>query len=154
MRHVNRSTVLVFALAAGGLGVVTPASAGCTGPSIYAPAAGAPARQGTAPAPPPVARLRAGDPVTIEGIGFFTGCADVFEDDGCGAPRAADPQKPRQDVPLELVQGGTTWPLGTADATGADSYATTWEARVPDQVRPGSAELRAGTATLAVLVAP
>lgn len=56
-----------------------------------------------------------------------------------------------RDVDLVLEQGGSSWTLGTQDASARDDrYAITWTATVPSDAQPGPATLRAGFGELPV----
>ncbi|WP_459643916.1 hypothetical protein [Kineococcus sp. NUM-3379] len=59
-----------------------------------------------------------------------------------------------REVELVLEQGGRAWPLGTADAEGAeDASRTTWPVRLPEDLVPGPALLRAGSADETIRIA-
>ena len=142
--HHGRTALLVVLAAAvlTGPGALVPsATASCAGPLLaLAP--------GATPAP--------GRSLTVAGTGFADGCQDTGSDTGWGCSAPAEPVTPLEDVRLELVQGGRTRLLGTADAgpAGRDRYAEVrWRVRLPDTLRPGPATLRAGDAVLRVVVA-
>ena len=120
---------------------VPAATAGCAGPQL---AVG----QRVEPEPAPTA-VTIGQVVTVTGEWFHTGCDDTGQGAGCGAPPSE--QEPMRGVSLVLEQGGTTVPLGTADAGDrSDRYRVDWQAQVPSDLQPGPATLQAGGASLAV----
>ncbi|WP_147381517.1 hypothetical protein [Nocardioides immobilis] len=92
--------------------------------------------------------LARGATATIEGRAFADGCRDSMS---CGPGLGCDdceyddpPEKPMEDVALQLVQRGRTWDLGVADAeSAADDRLgwVTWTFEVPKGVKPGPARL-------------
>ena len=143
--------VVVPVAAALGVAVPAPASGSCVGPllSVGVVADGA-------DPPSTAAVLRRGHTITVTGEWFHSGCADSYVGGpGCSKSpaRPIDPEAPLTDVPLTLHQASRTWTLDTADASGP-RYSVSWSWELPAGVAPGSAELRAGTATLPVTIGP
>ena len=146
-RWVARAVVVLVSAAL--LGVAGPvlARGSCVGPTIAV---------GTDldPAAPPAdgGTVRAGQPVTVTGRWFHSGCEDTGGTTGCGEP-PPDPEAPLLAVELVLRQGGQSWRLDRRDAAPrSEQYAVRWSGTIPPQVRPGPAELTAAGATLPVTV--
>lgn len=132
------------------LGVAQTAVGGCVGPII--------GLGSTAPVQPPSetapATVDRSGQVSVSGRWFFTGCSDTYVGGGCsgdGPSRPLETQSPMAGVRLELVQGTTTWPLGTVDATGDDDVVA-WQVRIPEGARNGPAILAAGGAELPIVI--
>jgi hypothetical protein len=90
----------------------------------------------------------------VTGELFHSGCADTYSTGaGCsGSPaRPDDPEAPLSDVRLTLHQRSTSWVIARGDATGPH-YSISWTGRLPLDVKPGPADLRAGSASLAVSI--
>jgi hypothetical protein len=92
--------------------------------------------------------LNRGEQVVIEGRAFVHGCRDSMgctEVLGCTSCEYEEPpERPMQDVWLELVQGDRRWNLGAVDAgTAADNRLgwVTWRFEVPPAAKPGPARL-------------
>lgn len=133
-----RRPLLVLLLALLGLTVApypsTPAVASCAAPYLDLPAE-------------PTFTRGAGS--TVEGRAFVDGCRDTMSCSGVpgceSCEHAAPPERPLRDLRLELVQGGRSWLLGTADAgSAADDRLgqVTWTFVLPTDVRPGPAVLQ------------
>ncbi len=133
------------------LDVAPTAVGGCVGPII-----------GLGPTAPDQPRSETVAPVTVDRSGqvpvsgrwFFTGCSDTYVGGGCsgdGLGRPLETQSPMTGVRLELTQGTTTWPLGTADATGDDDVVA-WQVKIPEEARNGPATLTAAGAELPVVI--
>ncbi len=121
------------------------AEGGCVAPELRVPGA-----TGARPV------LPAGTALSVRGVRFVDGCDDTGGGSalGCSGPERETERAQRQ-VPLELVQGGRRWNLGSADAATASSGRlgqVVWEVRLPDAVRRGPATLEAGDARLRVRV--
>ncbi|MCL8027488.1 hypothetical protein [Nocardioides bruguierae] len=134
MSHSPRTRVLPLLLLAGLLGAsfVPPAggaaSASCAGPSLDR------------------VRVVAGDPGTVTGQAFVDGCDDGGGGDAFGCTsEEPEPVVPLVAVDLVLVQDGSRYPLGTADADA--SGAVTWDVTWPNGVTPGRARLVADDST-------
>ncbi|WP_129336805.1 hypothetical protein [Cellulomonas endophytica] len=149
---------LVAGVVAAGLGtfVPAPARAGCPAPVLAVDGAAPPSGEVTDVAPVELAR---DGPVVVVGEPFMDRCADTSSTvtgPGCSGPEppsrpdVGEPQ-PETDIPLVLEQGDRSWELGTADADA--DFTVSWQVRLPGEVTPGPATLRAGTAELPVVVA-
>ena len=99
-----------------------------------------------------------GGTATVEGRHFVDGCRDTMTCSGVGGCQSCTydepPERPMQDVALELRQDGRSWRLGTADAGTAEEQRlghVTWTVELPEDVRPGRARLVADTAVPAVV---
>jgi hypothetical protein len=110
-----------------------PASASCTGPYLE----GAERLV-----------LRRGVSTSVEGRSFADGCRDTMTCSGVlGCQECTydePPERPQQDIRLELRQRGQTWALATADARSAEDQRlgwVTWTFELPNAVRPGPARL-------------
>jgi hypothetical protein len=152
-RHHLSRNLGVLAVTAAALGLVPAgAVAGCVGPVLAVGPVVDPADAEDLPASQ--AALPLGEAVTVSGRWFHEGCDDTGQGSGCTAPVPSE-ESPLRDVDLVLEQGGSSWELGTADAASREEqYAVTWQVRVPDGAQPGSATLRAGTASLPVELEP
>lgn len=85
--------------------------------------------------------------VIVSGTWFHTGC----DDGGQGGCSWTSTQEPMLDVDLVLVQGDSSWVLGTVSASSRkDRYAITWEVEVPTDAQTGAATLHASGAELPV----
>lgn len=127
--------------------VPTAAYASCVGPTI---AVGA--MVDDTELPTSGGSLAAGQPVTVSGVWFHSGCDDTGARAGCG-PAQPSSEAPVTGVELILRQGSSSWTVDTRDAgSRAERYAVTWRGRVPTSARAGPAELTAGYATLPVLI--
>lgn len=150
MRTVTRlclASTLVSAAAV--LGLVPSAAGSCVGPLIGL--GSTPPEMPGSVSPTSVDR---DDELSVSGRWFFTGCSDAYASGGCsgdGLGRPLETQSPMTGVRLELTQGTTTWPLGTADATGDDDVVS-WQVRIPDEARNGPATLTAAGAELPIVV--
>lgn len=113
----------------------SPAAASCVGPSLDLP-------RGAVLAP--------GERHEVGGSHFVDGCRDTMTCSiGCDDCEYDEPPpEPIADVDLTLRQGGRTWTLDTADASGeeATSGEVSWSFRLPPEVRPGPARLVADAA--------
>ncbi|PPK93544.1 hypothetical protein CLV92_110172 [Kineococcus xinjiangensis] len=89
----------------------------------------------------------------MSGQWFHEGCDDSSTAGaGCAGPLTTT-QTPMEDVDLVLEQGASSWTLGVADAAGhAEDYAIGWRVRLPDEVMPGRAVLRAGGSKIDIQV--
>lgn len=97
--------------------------------------------------------LRPGRTETVAGEWFHDGCADTqgcTSTVGCTHCTTDDPETPQRDVRLTLHQGGRTWVLDTADATGPGDI--TWRFALPPGVRPGPARLESNGASARVRI--
>lgn len=110
-----------------------PASASCAGPSLEG--AGR-------------LVLHRGGSTSVEGRSFVDGCRDTMTCSGVmGCQKCTydePPERPQEDIRLELRQRGHTWLLATADAGSAEDQRlgwVTWTFELPDEVRPGPAKL-------------
>jgi hypothetical protein len=86
-------------------------------------------------------RVAPGDSVTLTGTGFVKGCDDGGDSDfGCAAPQY---EQPRDDIELELRQGGEERLLATADAENEcdDLGRVSWSATIPADAIAGRATL-------------
>lgn len=147
--------VILLAAAATGLGLVAPtaAPASCVGPSITV--TGVPTSVTTIQDPDtgvPVQVFAVDEgSFTVTGEWFRTGCADTASTEsfgvGCSRAEPREVEVGQQDVPLTLTWNGTTYPLGTSDATGS-KYETRWDVTLPAEVTDGQgrAVLTAGGA--------
>ena len=150
-----RSAKALLALAvvtgAAVLGLATSAAGSCVGPIL-----------GLGSTPPEMPRSDTAASVTVDrdaevavsGRWFFTGCSDTFVGGGCsgdGPGRPLETQSPMTGVQLELSQGTSTWPLGTADATGDDDVVG-WRVRIPADAGSGPAILTAEGAELPIVI--
>lgn len=93
----------------------------------------------------PPGPLVPGERVEVRGEAFSR-CADVRA--GCRAPST----RPLDDVALVLEQGRRTVPLDRQDADAQGRVR--FSARLPDDLAPGPAVLRASGAELTITVAP
>ncbi|HET7689145.1 MAG TPA: hypothetical protein VFK41_02105 [Nocardioidaceae bacterium] len=95
------------------------------------------------------ATLERGTTATVEGRGFVDGCQDSMSCSstfGCDDCEWDDPETPREDVALRLVQGKRTWELGVVDAGTAEEDQkgwVTWTFEVPPDAHAGRARLEA-----------
>jgi hypothetical protein len=152
MRTVAR-VVLASALTvtAAVLGLAPVAAGGCVGPLLGLGSTPPDQPASETPAPATVDR---GAEVSVSGRWFFTGCSDTYVGGGCsgdGPSRPLEAQSPMTGVRLELTQGQSTWPLGTADAVGAENVVA-WQVRIPDDARNGPATLTAAGADLPISI--
>ena len=152
MRSSRAGVLAVLAVAAVGLGpVAPPARASCVGPVM---AVGSSVDD----VQPPTSggTVVPGQEVTVSGLFFRDGCDDHGSvSGGCTPVEHREVETPLLDVPLVLEQDGRSWVLDTADASGDDDgFAVRWQGRVPPDVVPGPALLRAATTTLPVEVTP
>ena len=92
--------------------------------------------------------LQRGEAASVEGRSFYDGCRDTMSCSGVGGCQKCEydepPERPLQDVRLELRQHGRTWLLASADAGTAKEDRlgwVTWTFEVPAQVDPGAARL-------------
>jgi len=133
------------------LGVAPTAAGGCVGPIIGLGSTAPDQPRAETAAQVTVSR---DDEVSVSGRWFFTGCSDAYAGSGCsgdGLGRPLETQSPMTGVRLELTQGTTTWPLGTADATGDDDIVS-WQVTIPDDARNGPATVTAAGAELAIVI--
>ena len=143
---------LTLCCLAAGLLPPAPAAASCAGPQHLEVDTGARRSAPSTPAAPSPVVVPAAGEVEVSGVGFADGCDDTGGGLGCQGP---PPVVPMRDVDLVLEQGGSTWTLGTADAAGPqEGFAVGWRVRLPADVAPGPAVLRARTAEREVLVEP
>jgi hypothetical protein len=132
----------VLALCGGVLGLWSPTSAvaSCAAPRIRV----GPASPGTSATDDSPAVMSRREPVTVSGTWFHDGCDDTGTTSGCSGPSPSTPEPPMRAVVLELTQGRSVWTLGIADAAGRDQdFAISWAVRLPADVRPGPAVLKA-----------
>jgi hypothetical protein len=133
------------------LGLAPVAAGGCVGPLLGLGSTPPDQPASETPAPATVDR---GAEVSVSGRWFFTGCSDTYVGGGCsgdGPSRPLEAQSPMTGVRLELTQGQSTWPLGTADAVGAENVVA-WQVRIPDDARNGPATLTAAGAELPISI--
>lgn len=84
---------------------------------------------------------RAGEQ-TVRAEGVRDGCEDGEScSAGCDDCKVEDPETPRKDVELRIVQMGRSWSLGTVDAD--EDNVATWTFDLPAGVEPGPARLSA-----------
>jgi hypothetical protein len=127
----------VLALCGGVLGLWSPPSAlaSCVGPQLRVGSGSSEAGD-----PPSAAEVPKSRPLTVSGEWFHEGCNDTGTSAGCSGPSPAKAEPPMRDVILTLVQGSSSWALGTADAAG-QNYTISWAVRLPVGVEPGPAVL-------------